>query len=135
MQPTPAHCIEAATEALFVRGEMAAVEAYFSPDYIVHLTGEDKVPGHAGLRSVLSLYQRAFSGLRVEVVILAQEGERVSWQRTFRGVHQAAFKGFPGSGRELVWRDVGTSVIRAGVIVEEWVLTDLAERLLLARKA
>jgi len=135
MPHSSAALIEAATAALFERGELDAVETYFSPDYLVHLTGGEQVPGHAGLRSVLALYKRAFSGLRAEVVILAAEGGRVAWQRTFRAVHEAAFKGFPASGRELVWRDMGASLIRGGVIVEEWVLTDLAERLLPCRKS
>jgi predicted ester cyclase len=58
----------------------------------------------------------------------------VSWQRTIRAKQEGAFKGFPASGRNIVWRDVVTSRFRDGLIVEEWVISDLAEQLLLSRK-
>ncbi|HRW61363.1 MAG TPA: ester cyclase, partial [Defluviicoccus sp.] len=60
--------------------------------------------------------------------------DRVAWQRTLRGKHLGAFKGFPPSERPLVWRDMVTSKFRNGQIAEEWIVTDLAERLLAARK-
>ncbi len=66
--------------------------------------------------------------------ILVEGKDRVAWQRTLRGAQQGAFKGFPASGREIMWRDMVTSRFRDGLIAEEWVVTDLAERLLLARK-
>jgi hypothetical protein len=34
----------------------------------------------------------------------------------------------------VVWRDVVTSRLDAGLIAEDWSISDLAERLLLARK-
>jgi hypothetical protein len=63
------------------------------------------------------------------------EGEdRVAWQRTLRGIQQGDYKGFPATGRLIVWRDMVTSRFRDGLIAEDWVITDLAERLLRARK-
>jgi len=54
--------------------------------------------------------------------------------RTLKGTHKVAFKGFPDSGHEIVWCDMVTSEIQDGKIIQEWVVTDLAERLLLSRK-
>jgi len=90
--------------------------------------------GHGAIRSVLSMYQRAFPDLQVQVEILVEGTDRVAWQRTLRGTHQGDFKGFPPTGRPIVWRDTVTSRFREGLIAEDWVITDLAERLLLARK-
>lgn len=42
--------------------------------------------------------------------------------------------GFPATGRPIVWRDMLTTQFRDGLISEEWAVSDLAERLLLARK-
>jgi predicted ester cyclase len=63
-----------------------------------------------------------------------ENSDRVAWQRTLRAQQQGAFKGFPPSGRTIVWRDVITSRFRAGLIAEEWIISDLAEQLLLSRK-
>ena len=86
------------------------------------------------IRRVLDLYRRAFPDLQVEVEILVEAKDRVAWQRTLRGTHQGDFKGFPATGRPIVWRDMATSRFHNGLIAEDWVITDLAERLLLARK-
>jgi len=126
--------IEAANQALIVEGDLEAVGTFFSPDYVAHITGQDLAGGHEGIRKVVGLYRRAFPQLQVEVEILVKGKDRVAWQRTLRGTQTGAFKGFPASGRLIVWRDMITSRFSKGLIAEEWVLTDLAEQLLLSRK-
>ncbi len=80
------------------------------------------------------MLRRAFPDLQVEVEILVEGKDRVAWQRTLRGTQQGDFMSFPACGRRIVWRDMFTSRFRDGLIAEGWVVTDLAERLLLARK-
>ncbi len=134
MSKSLASKIEAANSAILVAGDSKAIEAFFAEDYVAHLTEQTMTGGHAGLRKVFLLYHRAFTDLQVEVEILVAAQDRVAWQRTIRGTHTGAFKGFPESGRSIVWRDMVTSRFRDGLIVEEWFLTDLAEQLLHARK-
>lgn len=126
--------IEAANSALIVNGNLDAVGEFFAPDYIAHLTDQDMIRGHDAIRKVVRLYRRAFADIRVEVEILVKSKDQVAGQRTLRATHKGNFKGFPGTGRRIVWRDMVTSRFRDGLIAEDWVITDLAERLLLARK-
>jgi steroid delta-isomerase-like uncharacterized protein len=126
--------IEAANEALLVNGHMTAIGEFFSPDYVAHITNKNMTGGHEVVRKIVSLYRRAFSDVQVDVEILVKAKDRVAWQRTFRATHTGNFKGFPATGRPIVWRDMVTSRFDNGLIAEEWVITDLAERLLLARK-
>ena len=127
--------LRAANDALFVRGDLDAVATYFVSDYVVHLAAERSLRGHDGVRAAVSLTRRAFSGLSVEVELLVETADRVAWQRTLRGTQTGAYHGFPASGREIVWRELVTSRIVEGKIAEEWLVSELAERLLLARKA
>jgi steroid delta-isomerase-like uncharacterized protein len=126
--------IQAANSALIANGNTDAIGEFFTPDYVAHLTDEDMAGGHGAIRRVLGMYQRAFPDLQVEVEILVEGKDRVAWQRTLRGTHQGDFMGFPATGRRIVWRDMVTSEFRDGLIAEDWFITDLAERLLLARK-
>lgn len=126
--------IEAANSALIADGRLDAVGEFFTPDYVAHHTDQDMTGGHAAIRKVLGMYQRAFPDLQLEIEILVEAEDRVAWQRTLRATHQGDFKGFPATGRPIVWRDMATSRFRDGLIAEDWVITDLAERLLLARK-
>jgi predicted ester cyclase len=126
--------IHAANHALIEDGNTDAISTYFAADYVAHLTDQDVTGGHKLIRGMLELYQRAFPSPKVEVEILLEGSDRVAWQRTIRAKQDGAFKGFPASGRDIVWRDVVTSRFRDGLIVEEWVISDLAEQLLLSRK-
>lgn len=126
--------IKAANQTLIANGDHDAIKTFFSPDYVAHLTGQDVAGGHKLVRSLLELYQRAFPHPKVQIEILLEGPDRIAWQRTLRAKHEGAFKGFPASGREIVWRDVITSQFQDGLIAEEWVISDLAEQLLLSRK-
>ncbi len=124
--------IQAANSALIANGNLDAVGEFFTPDYVTHLTEQDMTGGHGAIRRVLGMYRRAFGDLQVQVEILVEAKDRVAWQRTLRGTHKGDFKGFPATGRPIVWRDMVTSRFRDGLIAEDWLITDLAEHLLLA---
>jgi steroid delta-isomerase-like uncharacterized protein len=125
--------VEAANSALLANGRVGALGEFFTPDYVAH--GTDKgMTGHGAIRRFVAMYRRAFRDIQVEVEILVKAKDRVAWQRTVRATHKGNFKGFPATGRPIVWRDMVTSRFRDGLIAEDWVISDLAERLLLARK-
>ena len=126
--------IRAANSALITNGNLDAVGEFFAPDYVAHLTDQDMKGGHDAIRKVASMYRRAFPDTEVQVEILVEGKDRIAWQRTLRATHRGNFKGFPATGRPIVWRDMVTSRFRDGLIAEDWLITDLAERLLLARK-
>ena len=134
MGQSAASVIERANIALFAQRESGAVAKFFSPDYRAHFTDQDMAGGHAAVRKVVDSLLQSFPDLKVGVEILVEGPDRVAWLRRFHGTHQTAFKGFPGSGQQITWCDMVTSQVRDGLIVEEWVVTDLAERLLLSRK-
>jgi len=126
--------IEAANSALIVNGDLGAIGEFFSPDYVAHLTDQTMTGGHDVVRKFVSAYRRVFCDTQIEVEILVKAKNRVAWQRTLRATHKGNFKGFPATGRPIVWRDMVTSRFHDGLIAEDWVITDLAERLLLSRK-
>jgi len=126
--------IRAANVALIANGNPDAVGEFFTTDYVAHLTDRDMEGGHDGIRRFLGMLQHAFPDLQIEVEILVEGENRVAWQRRLRGTHQGDFMGFPASGARIVWRDMVASRFRDGLIAEDWAISDLAERLLLARK-
>lgn len=125
--------IRAANAALIEDGDLDAIGRYFTPDYVARLTRKD-LKGHAAIRRWLLALRRGFAGLRVEVEILSEGKGRIAWQRTLSGAHRGSFRGFPATGRRMVWRDLHVTRFRGGRIAEEWVVSDLAERLLLSTR-
>jgi predicted ester cyclase len=134
MERSHASIIRAANHALIEQADIDAVADYFAPHYVAHATDAD-FHAHDFIRSFIATIRRAFPDLRSEVEILVESDDRVAWHRTLRATHKGAFKGFPPTGKPIVWRDAVTSRFEDGLIVEDWVISDLAERLLGARKA
>ncbi len=135
MRTSNVSLIEAATAELLVAGQVEAIAKFFSEDYVAHVTDQDVRGGHALIRAVMDMYRTAFSELTAEVRVFAESGDTVAWRRTMRAQHTGAFKGFPGTGRSIVWNEMVVSRVAEHRIAEEWLVTDLAERLLLGRKA
>ena len=126
--------IQTANTAVLADRNLEALEEFFTPDYVFHGTDRDMDGGLDVVRRFIGLLHSAFPDLQVEVEILVEGQSRVAWQRTLRGTQEGAFLGFPASGRRVVWRDMVVSRFRDGRIAEDWAVTDLAERLLGARK-
>lgn len=124
--------IKAANSTVLEKRNLDALGEFFAPDYVAHAT--DANAGLDAIRRFIGMVCTAFPKLRIEVEILVEGEDRVAWQRTCRGTQEGDFMGVPASGREIVWRDMVTSRFEDGLIAEEWVITDLAERLIRARK-
>ncbi|MGI9204558.1 MAG: ester cyclase [Woeseiaceae bacterium] len=114
-------------------GNTEAIEEYFSTNYVVNFGGSAK-KGHGAVRGFTKAIHDAFSELSVDVEVFVESDDRISWQRTIHGTQTGAFQGFPASGLEIVWRDMVVSDTKSGVIIREWVVTDLAEALLRSKK-
>ncbi len=134
MSRTYVRTIEAANRVLIIEGSLGQVADFFTVDYVAHVTGRDLARGYEVVKQVVRAYRAAFSELELTIEVLVKAKNRIAWQRTFKAIHTGPFKGFPASHRPMVWRDMITSEFRDGRIAEEWVVTDLAEQLLLARK-
>ena len=126
--------ITKANAAILVGGNLDAIPKFFAPDYVAHVTEDDMIGGHDAIRRMVQRWRRAFPDLSAEVEILVEGSDRIAWQRTLHATHKGDYMGFPATGLKLVWRDMVTSRFQDGLIVEDWVITDLAEQLLRARK-
>lgn len=126
--------IQAAAASLYERGDIDSIDDFFSPHYCVHLTEQVLNGGNKIIGIAIKQIKKAFPELTLEVEILMVCEDRVAWQRTLKGQQKGAFKGFPASNREIVWREIVVSRFENGLITEEWVSTDLAEQLLASRK-
>ncbi len=124
--------IEAANRRILADRDDAAIDAFFAPTYVAHGTNRDLSGGPAAVRTFLEGLRRAFADLEARVEVLAETDDRVAWQRTFSGTQTGAYQGFPATNRRIEWRDMVVSRVRDGQVEEDWVVTDLAERLLRA---
>ena len=122
--------IKAANQVLIVDGQLAAVGDYFASDYLVNLTDHEMTGGHKIVKDSIKMLRHSFPDVRLELEVFLESDTRIAWQRTLRGTHRAAYRGFPATGQQLVWRDMVVTQFRDGLIAQEWLVTDVAEQLL-----
>ena len=125
--------VHEANAQLIEHGNTDVISDDFSSDYVAHASSTTR-RGHASIRGFVGMLHGAFSDLSVEVEVLSEADERITWQRTIDGTQAGDFQGFPATGRRLSWHDMVVSQFADSLISEEWVVTDWAEALLRSRK-
>ena len=120
-----------ANDEIIGNGNLDVVDQIFSSDYVVH-TGDKDYKGTQFVRRFVNQLRSAIPDIRVvEVEILMQKDDTITWQRTLSGTHQASMMGIPPSGKSVEWRDMLVTRFDGEQIIEEWAVSDLAGQLLL----
>ncbi len=123
--------IRHAIAALVEKGNLGIVEETFAADYVAH-AGEKEYRGHAFIKRFAKQLRTAIPDMRVvEVKFLAQDGNTIVWQRTFRGTHKVKMQGIPPSGKKVKWVEMVVTRFHKEKIAEEWVVSELMGELLL----
>ena len=121
--------IQSANDELLNRGNLAVATDIFLPTYTSHSTGVDAKGGPETIRQFVRELRAAFPDLHVDVQILMEQPDKVSWLRTHRGTHRGAYMGVAPTGRQVVWQEMVVTRYEAGKVAEEWSVSDLGERL------
>ncbi len=123
--------IRYANDELAVKGNLDVVEEVFAKTYVAH-AGDKVFSGHPFIRQFISQLRSSISNLQVvEISVLMQTEDKIAWQRTLSGIHEANLHGIPASGKKVKWIDLMVSRFEGEEIVEEWTVSELAAALLL----
>ena len=105
-------------DGLFSRGDLGAVDAYLSEDYVDHDPPFGSSGDREGMRGVGATMRTACPDWHSEVHLLVAEGDLVVEQFTARGTHQGELMGVAPTGRELVLRGINIFRISGERIIE-----------------
>ena len=107
-------------DGLFSRGELGAVDAHLSEDYVDHDPPFGSGGGREGMRSTGAMIRAAFPDWHSELHLLVAEGDIVAEHFTARGTHHGEVMEAAPTGRETVLRGINIFRLRDGRIVERW---------------
>lgn len=125
-----ARSVRTATKEILEHGKLELVSTVFAKTYVAHIGTRD-AKGHAFVERYVRQLREAIPDLRVvRVTPLLVSGDTIAWRRTLSGTHEAPLAGMPPSGRKLSWCDMLVSRFEQGRIVEEWAVSELAEKML-----
>ena len=111
--------------ACSARGDTDALDAIFSPDYVLHDPAmPEDVRGVAGVKELAEMYHQALGDHRVTIEQQLADGDYVVTRFTCRGRHDDDIMGVPATGRQVAFEGIVISRFRDGKIVEEWGIDD-----------
>ena len=120
---------ERAVAEVFGRGNLEAVEEFFSPDFKEHEEGPGKGRGREGLKDIVRSVRGAFPDLVVKIESISEDGDQ-TWARvTFSGTNTGELMGFPPSGRKATWTAIDQCRYLDGKLIEHWGAVDLLSML------
>lgn len=123
--------IRFAVKELLVQANIAVIKEVFSTNYIAY-SGSKKYQGHDFLQRWTKQIHKAIQNIEVvKILILSQEEQKITWQRTLTGKHIHNLKGIPASNKKVTWTEMVVSRFENHKIIEEWVVSELAAELLL----
>jgi steroid delta-isomerase-like uncharacterized protein len=109
--------------ALLNEGDVEAVGALVSPDYLEH----NPLPGQgSGREGVVDRFSMITTGLapRFSIEDVVAEGDRVVVRWTNTGTHVAEFAGIPATGRTFTIAGVDVYRVSENALCEHWDVVD-----------
>lgn len=91
-----------------------AVDALVHPDYSVD--GNDSGP--EAVQANIASYVVAFPDLRLTILDIVTEGDRVAARVRFEGTHEGPFRGIPATGRHVAFEEMAFWRIEDGKLRE-----------------
>lgn len=107
----------------FSRGNLAALDELFAPDFVEHQDGFEP-PNLEGVKSAIASLRTPFPDLKVTVEEIISSGDKTWARLTGRGTHLAPFMGRPPTGKSFAITVIDICRFENGKIVEHWGVAD-----------
>ena len=118
-------------DQLIGQGNFDIVDSVFSVNYVAH-SGDKSYNGHKFIKQFAKQVRTALPNIKIlNIELLSQTDNILTWQRTFSGTHKAELMGIPASNKKVKWYEIVVSRFDKDKIVEEWLVSDLAFQLIL----
>lgn len=107
-------------EVVWNQKNLAALDNYFSLDFIDHTAPPGTPPGLEGTHQLFAMLQTAFPDYRVTVGLQVAEGDFLVSRLLERGTQRSTLFGIPATGREITLTSTRIVRERDGKFVEHW---------------
>src|SRR5829696_360942 len=111
-------------EEVFNRGELDVLDDLVSPEYVLHGAPPGTPQGPDAIRATVRAFRTAFPDLRIELLELVAEGDKVSARSVMRGTHDGPLFGIPPTHKTVEVDGLTMVTVRDGRVQESWVKND-----------
>lgn len=110
----------------FNSGNLDALDAFLSPDYVYHEAPPGTPAGPEGIKHVVKMFRTAFPDFHITIEEQVAEGDTVCSRTTSRGTHKGTIFGMPPTGNAIEMTGITWVRITDGKITDSWVRNDVA---------
>ena len=102
------------------------LDKHIAQDYVRHCqaTPDVKVESLDDFKALLGEWDQAFPDAKMELLMVAAEGDLVAFYMTYSGTHTGQMGPFPATGKKMVSEVAGFHRYEEAMIVETWVTWD-----------
>jgi steroid delta-isomerase-like uncharacterized protein len=97
--------------------------------FIDHDAEPNQGKGREGVKAMFRQFFEAFPDMKMEVLAMVAEGDRVAVDAKVTGTHLGAFAGVPATGRTVTVGGFDCVRVKDGKVVERWGVFDMAKLL------
>lgn len=103
------------------RGDVAAADAVFAPDCIIHMTGvAEPLRGVGPWKELIAGLLRAFPDLHLTIEDQLVEGDRVAFRWSATGTHTGPLGAAPATGKSVALDGLIIDLLANGKVQERW---------------
>ncbi len=117
--------IQRAEAEVWNRGDLAAVDGIYAPDFVCHFVDGIEWRGQAGIKAAVASHRKSFPDWRERVEDIVAEGNRVAIRIHSTGTQLGAFNGIPPTGRKVSIEELHIFRLEHGKIAEQWGMPDV----------
>ena len=112
--------IRRVVDEVYSKGNAAAVDRYYAPDWVLHDAPPNAGGDRQGLKEVLGVIRGGFPDSRASVELILAEGDLVASRTRAEGTHTREYFGVAPTGKRVTFTQLNIDRIRDGKIVESW---------------
>jgi len=112
--------IRKVTEEVYNRGNLAAVDRYYAPDWVAHDAPPNAGGDRESLKEVLGVIRGGFPDVRASIEVILAEADLVASRTIAEGTHTREYFGVAPTGKRVTLRQLNIDRIRDGKIIESW---------------
>ena len=112
--------VRAFIDKLFTEGDLGAIDAYLSEDFVNHDPPIGLPPDREGMRAAGKMFREAFPDWHSDLEMLVAADDLVVERFTASGTHRGELMGVAPTGRTVSLPGINIFRIRDGRIVERW---------------
>jgi len=112
--------IRRVTEEIYSQGNVAAIDRYYAPDWVLHDAPSNAGGDREALKGVLGVIRRGFPDARASLDLILAEGDLVASRTVAEGTHTREYFGVAPTGKRVRFTQLNIDRVRDGKIVESW---------------